>query len=239
MEGESRFKIRCIRLLVLRSWGGGGFALDWQRSPEVIQQRNGFRRAAAGLDQCPIPFGDHCFLRGKVEKADKSVEVAIGIDQQAGLRVDAQLQPGDGLKKFIERTVPTRQRNKRVGERDHSGFALMHSLDDKQATQGVMRDLTSFQGTGNHAKDFAAAFERSVGDCAHQPHLGAAVDQSEARLRQQCAKLGCVCLVNGASPGVRRAEDTGAPPGSLLKILHHSFQNIRQLGRLRLPGGER
>ena len=44
-----------------------------------------------------------------------------------------------------------------------------------------MGDLPLDQGAGDDADDLAAGVERGVGDRAHQPELGAAIDQARAR----------------------------------------------------------
>ena len=90
-------------------------------------------------------------LEGVIEHADEAVEVAVDVEQSAGLVVQAELQFGDGFEEFVERSVAAGQRDERVGVFGHQRFALVQGVDEVHMGDRSVRDFTCREGVRDHA----------------------------------------------------------------------------------------
>ncbi len=166
---------------------------------------------------------DEAVVDGVVHEGDEPVEVAFDVEQTAGLFVKTELPPGDDFEELFERSEPAGQRNERVGERSHQRLALVHRTDHVQLAHAAVCDLAGRERLRDHADHPSAGGERGVGQRAHQSHAAAAVDDSQAALREQPADKLRRLSELGPVPFVRAAEDTDANVEIQHVALHSMF----------------
>jgi hypothetical protein len=125
---------------------------------------------------------------GAVDQFAQRSEEPGHVEDAARLVVNAELRPGEYLEEFVQRPVAAGEHDEGVRRVGHRGLALVHSLDDPEAGQALMRDLLLLKRTGDHAIGHATACQRRVGDDAHQAGLAAAVHQADITTREQAAE---------------------------------------------------
>ena len=137
------------------------------------------------------------------------------------LGVAAELRPGELLDELLERAEAAGQRHEGIGLGEHQLLALMHVVDHDQLLGLDQHMLPLAQEAGNDAGDMAAMMDHRTGDLAHQAEAAAAIDEPDARLRQDAAEgVGGLekCRVL-ARPGA--AIDTDAlQAGNGLTVIH-------------------
>ena len=70
---------------------------------------------------------------------------------------------------------------------EHHRLARVHGINDVKFRETAVSDFTVGQGLRNHANRLAARLQHRIGNDAHQAHVAAAVDQTNAAARQQRA----------------------------------------------------
>ena len=141
------------------------------------------------------------------DEDEEAVEEPVHVEDAARLVVDAQLRPGDRLHELLVGAEAAREHDESIGELGHQRLALVHGAHHVQVAQGVVGDLVTGQRLGDHAGGPSARGQRGVGDHAHQPHRGAAVDELDAALGHRRAEALGGQREAWIGPGARAAED--------------------------------
>jgi hypothetical protein len=101
--------------------------------------------------------------------------------------MQAQLRPGPRFEQLVHGADAAGQCEERVREIAHQELALRHRAHDVQLRQARVPDFAIDQQLRNHADHASSGRQSGVGQRPHQPHASAAVHQSEAAARDQCA----------------------------------------------------
>ena len=102
-------------------------------------------------------------------------------------------------------------------------LALMHAVDDDQLAGAAMANLDLVQMVRDDADHIAAAGERGIGERAHQPDAGAAIDEADSPCGHGAAQF---------AGGLRMAAIDANPAGAIDakgRVEAHSidFQSVR------------
>ena len=124
---------------------------------------------------------DEALCGGVSEEAEQVVEEPVHVEDPAGLVVDAQLRPRDGLHELLVRPEPAREHDKGIRQIRHERLALVHGAHHVQVAQRLMGDLVTRQRLGDDAGGPSARRQGGVGHHTHQAHRGAAVDELKSR----------------------------------------------------------
>src|SRR6185312_14247728 len=145
-----------------------------------------------------------------LEKADERRPIAGDVGDDDRLAVQAELPPGQHLDGLVERAEAAGQYRESVGQLEHALLALMHAGDDDQVLNAAMRHFAVVEMARDDAGDAAAAGERGVGEHAHEPDATAAIDELDARSREQRAETRRRLAVAGVDTRRRAAIDAQA-----------------------------
>jgi hypothetical protein len=122
---------------------------------------------------------DEALRDGAVEEGEQRREVAVGVEQRARLRVEAELAPGEHLEPLLQRADPAGQRDECVGACGHLRLAFVHRVHDEELGESAMRQLLGRERARQHADHAPAARERGIGERTHQADARAAVHEIE------------------------------------------------------------
>ena len=124
--------------------------------------------------------------------------------------MDAELRPGEDLKRLLEGAEAAGQRDEPVGQRGHRSLAFVHRAHDAQLGETAVGQLASDQRLRDDADRLAALGQHRVGEDAHEPHLAASVDQADPPRHQLGAETARGVGIAGATACRRAAEDAEA-----------------------------
>ena len=132
-----------------------------------------------------------------LDQCEKGCIKIRAVHQGTGLRVNAQLIPGQCFKEFFQCADTPGQGNKTTGKLRHPLLAFVHGRHDFQTREIQMRDLHGVQFLGNHPDHLAAGIQRAIRDGPHDADVAAAVDEPYALMGQQSAELGRGLQIGG------------------------------------------
>src|SRR5690606_21648662 len=98
---------------------------------------------------------------------------------------------------------------------EHERLALVHRPHHAQLGDAAVADLSLEERVGDDAQDFSPRLEGRVGHAPHEPHLAAAVDETQAAPRQLAAEVGDRLAEGRIAPRHGSAEHTDASNGHL------------------------
>jgi hypothetical protein len=81
----------------------------------------------------------------------------------------------------IQGPVAAGQDQKRIRQRDHARFALVHGGDRFEARQAAVRDFAPGQEFRQHADHLRSSGERGIGERTHQSYVRASIHQAQVR----------------------------------------------------------
>ena len=105
-------------------------------------------------------------------------EVTFDIQDADRLPMHAELGPREDLHEFFQGTEATGKGDETVGQVGHPLLARMHRVDDLQLLDPAVRDLVFFQEHWKNPSHESPALDRRVGERAHEPAVGAAIDEA-------------------------------------------------------------
>ena len=108
------------------------------------------------------------------------VEEAVHVQDAAGLVVDPELRPRDGLHELLVGPEPAGQHDEGIRELGHERLALVHGAHHMQVAEGAMGDFVAGQRLGDHARRSSTRRQCRIGHHSHEAHRGTAVDKLDA-----------------------------------------------------------
>ena len=108
----------------------------------------------------------------------------------------------------------------------------MHGVHHPQIGKALMGDLLADKVGGHHAGHMPPGGQGRVGDCAHQSHLAAAVDQGQPRLGDLGSTAHRFFQERGIGSGRRPAVDADALQGGLER---GGGERAAPIGRINRP----
>ncbi len=154
----------------------------------------------SGDEDARAIFGfEESFEDGAIQKSQQPIIIPEQVDENAGLGVNAKLQPGERFHELVEGAKATWQGENGVGKLQHSGLSLVHGVGVVQvfhADQQGVGNLAVGQHGGQNADDFAAFSKCAVGHGTHQANAGSAIDKAESLRGKQGTQLaGCLHVI--------------------------------------------
>jgi hypothetical protein len=213
--------------------------LGWEQRRGGEERGEGVGGGGGDGEVGEVGGADELLRAGVVEEGDEAVEVVGGVEQGAGLVVEAELSPGEDLKELVEGAHPAGEGDEGVGEVVHHRFAVVHGGDDVEASEGEVVDLAGEQGVGDDAKGLAAVVEDGVGEGTHEADGGAPVNERDAMRREQGAEGDGVFAEAGVCAGLRAAEDADALDRGERRLGHAARRGLGGLMRGRERRGGR
>lgn len=114
-----------------------------------------------------------------IEKGEQAIKETLDIEKAYGFSMEAELEPGECLKKFVQRAKAAWECDEAITEIHHPLFALMHGADDVELGESGVAQLLFHECVGDDADDFAASRECGIGDGAHEAHSATPIDEAD------------------------------------------------------------
>ena len=129
------------------------------------------------------------------------------IDDEHGLAVSVELDPGQLLDEFFERADPAGQGHEGIGALEHQALAGMHVGHDDELLGLLQHQFSRLQKIGDDAGDMAAMRQHASRHFTHEAGVAAAIDEPDLGLGQGPAQDACRMYEERIGTGGRAAID--------------------------------
>ena len=137
----------------------------------------------------PVALGHEALLDLEIKEFYKLVEITGNVEKTERFFVNAQLCPGYYLKELFQRAKTAGHCDKTIGKLVHLSLSLVHSLNDPELGQPLMRDFLIRQASRDYANCFGSSRHSRIRDDSHQTDVPAAINQINTLFCQDQSKL--------------------------------------------------
>uniref|UniRef100_A0A1X7TJ73 Uncharacterized protein n=1 Tax=Amphimedon queenslandica TaxID=400682 RepID=A0A1X7TJ73_AMPQE len=116
----------------------------------------------------------------RIHKIDQRIVIALDIEQQCRLGMDADPGQGPDLEEFVHGPDPAGQDDESIRASEHQAFALCHGLDLAHFVDPPMQALMREKIARDDADDPSPGFEGGIGQRSHHALPATPVDEIDA-----------------------------------------------------------
>lgn len=161
-----------------------------------MNQFEGFVGRRGYVPDGSVTQAHEMFVDSTAEHLEQGVVVAAGVEQDDGMKVEAQLFPRNGFQQFFQRAAAAGQGDDSVGEGEHRTLAFVHVGHDAQFGQAGVLPSPFYHETGYDSGDLASGSQGGIAHGGHEAHAAGAIDHADAAAAQQSAQAARVVRVS-------------------------------------------